>query len=78
MDVETSGFRAVRHRVLSIAVATVGKDGRPADEFSTLLDPGCDPGPVHVHGPTSERLKGSPVFGTWRGGSRKCSRGGFS
>jgi DNA polymerase III subunit epsilon len=63
VDVETSGFRAVQHRVLSIAVATVGKDGRPGEEFSTLLDPGCDPGPVHVHGLTSERLKGSPVFG---------------
>lgn len=63
VDVETSGFRAVQHRVLSIAVATVGKDGRPGEEFSTLLDPGCDPGPVHIHGLTADRLKGSPKFG---------------
>lgn len=63
VDVETSGFRAVQHRVLSIAVATVGKDGRTGEEFSTLLDPGCDPGPVHIHGLTAARLKGSPVFG---------------
>ncbi|GAA2135662.1 hypothetical protein GCM10009727_30080 [Actinomadura napierensis] len=63
MDVETSGFRSVQHRVLSIAVATVGKDGKAGEEFSTLLDPGCDPGPVHIHGLTADRLKGSPKFG---------------
>ncbi|MDL4820872.1 TerD family protein [Actinomadura opuntiae] len=63
VDVETSGFRSVQHRVLSIAVATVGKDGRPGEEFSTLLDPGCDPGPFHIHGLTVDRLKGAPKFG---------------
>lgn len=62
VDVETSGLRAVRDRVLSLAVVTVGRDGRPNGEFSTLLDPGCDPGPVHVHGLTAARLKGSPRF----------------
>ncbi|MEU9023438.1 TerD family protein [Actinomadura sp. NPDC048394] len=63
VDVETSGFRAVQHRALSIAVATVGKDGKAGEEFSTLLDPGCDPGPVHIHGLTADRLKGAPKFG---------------
>ncbi|MFB4301627.1 TerD family protein [Actinomadura sp. NTSP31] len=63
VDVETSGFSSARHRVLSVAVATIGKDGSPGEEFSTLLDPGCDPGPVHIHGLTAGRLKGSPVFG---------------
>ncbi|GAA1888056.1 hypothetical protein GCM10009736_65330 [Actinomadura bangladeshensis] len=62
MDVETSGLRAVRDRVLSLAVVTVGRDGRSSGEFSTLLDPGCDPGPVHIHGLTADRLKGSPRF----------------
>ncbi|GAA4233996.1 hypothetical protein GCM10022254_37790 [Actinomadura meridiana] len=37
-------------------------DGRTNGEFSTLLDPGCDPGPVHVHGLTAQRLKGAPEF----------------
>ena len=27
-----------------------------------LLDPGCDPGPVEVHGLTVERLRGAPTF----------------
>ncbi|WP_395297390.1 DEDDh family exonuclease [Kitasatospora hibisci] len=62
VDVETSGLRAGQHRVLSIAVITVDADGRQTGEFSTLLDPGVDPGPVHVHGLTAERLRGAPAF----------------
>ncbi|MEO3786793.1 TerD family protein [Actinocorallia sp. B10E7] len=62
VDVETSGLRSSRDRVLSLAVITVGRDGRQTGEFSTLLDPGCDPGPVEVHGLTAERLRGAPTF----------------
>ncbi|PPS68783.1 MULTISPECIES: TerD family protein [Streptomyces] len=63
VDVETSGLVARRDRVLSLAVVVLGPDGEQTDEFSTLLDPGCDPGPVHVHGLTAERLRGAPGFG---------------
>ncbi|MFC5744180.1 TerD family protein [Actinomadura rugatobispora] len=62
VDVETSGFRAHEHRVLSLAIVTVGSDGARTGEFTTLLDPGCDPGPVHVHGLTAGRLRGAPRF----------------
>ncbi|KAB2975748.1 DNA polymerase III [Streptomyces sp. SS1-1] len=62
VDVETSGLVARRDRVLSVAVITLGPDGEQTGEFSTLLNPGCDPGPVDVHGLTSERLKGAPTF----------------
>ncbi len=63
VDVETSGLAQRRDRVLSVAVIQVGSDGDVEDTWSTLLDPGCDPGPVHVHGLTRERLAGSPLFG---------------
>ncbi|MFF0450555.1 TerD family protein [Streptomyces sp. NPDC004609] len=63
VDVETSGLVPRQDRVLSIAVITIGPDGEQTGEFSTLLDPGCDPGPVHVHGLTAERLRGAPAFG---------------
>ncbi len=63
VDVETSGLVARRDRVLSIAVITLDADGEQTGEFSTLLDPGCDPGPVAVHGLTAERLRGAPTFG---------------
>ncbi|MGW3332066.1 TerD family protein [Streptomyces rubiginosohelvolus] len=62
VDVETSGLMARRDRVLSVAVITIGPDGEQTGEFSTLLDPGCDPGPVEVHGLTAERLRGAPTF----------------
>lgn len=62
VDVETSGLVARRDRILSIAVLTLGPEGKPVEEFSTLVDPGCDPGPVHVHGLTTERLRGAPAF----------------
>ncbi|MFE0426194.1 exonuclease domain-containing protein, partial [Streptomyces sp. NPDC058953] len=62
VDVETSGLIARRDRVLSVAVLTLGPDGEPVEEFSTLLNPGCDPGPVDIHGLTAERLYGAPTF----------------
>ncbi|SEG83173.1 DNA polymerase-3 subunit epsilon [Actinacidiphila yanglinensis] len=62
VDVETSGLRPYQDRVLSVAVVTIGPDGERTGEFSTLLNPGCDPGPVHVHGLTAERLRGAPTF----------------
>ncbi|MFC5954732.1 TerD family protein [Streptomyces pratens] len=62
VDVETSGLMARRDRVLSVAVITIGPDGEQTGEFSTLLDPGCDPGPVEVHGLTAEQLQGAPTF----------------
>ncbi|MFE5210014.1 TerD family protein [Streptomyces sp. NPDC056600] len=62
VDVETSGLRPGRDRVLSLAVVTLDGQGRRTGEFSTLLDPGCDPGPVHVHGLTRARLAGAPTF----------------
>ncbi|MFF7074928.1 DEDDh family exonuclease [Streptomyces pseudovenezuelae] len=62
VDVETSGLRPYQHRVLSVAVLTLDASGQLTQEFSTLLDPGCDPGPVHIHGLTKQRLRGAPTF----------------
>ncbi|WP_242910787.1 DEDDh family exonuclease [Actinomadura terrae] len=62
VDVETSGFRPAEDRVLAVALLTINSEGEVTGEFSSLLNPGCDPGPVHVHGLTAERLAGSPRF----------------
>ncbi|WP_037182196.1 TerD family protein [Rhodococcoides fascians] len=62
VDVETSGLKASRDRVLSIAALTVDENGTVGRELSTLVNPGCDPGPVHIHNLTSERLAGAPKF----------------
>ncbi|MEE2033866.1 TerD family protein [Rhodococcus sp. CC-R104] len=62
VDVETSGLRPNAHRVLSVAALALREDGSVEREFSSLVDPGCDPGPVHVHNLTRERLSGAPRF----------------
>ncbi|MFD4577502.1 TerD family protein [Streptomyces sp. NPDC058417] len=62
VDVETSGLRPGRDRVLSLAILTLDRQGNRTGEFSTLLNPGCDPGPVHIHGLTPARLAGAPTF----------------
>lgn len=62
VDVETTGLTAAHHRVLQIAVSQLRADGGLESTWSTLLDPGCDPGPVHIHGLTALKLRGSPMF----------------
>jgi DNA polymerase III subunit epsilon len=62
VDVETSGFRPGQARIVSVAALAVGDDGNVERSVSSLLNPGVDPGPTHVHGLTSEMLAGQPCF----------------
>ncbi len=62
LDVETSGFRPDRARVLSIAVLALDAAGQVERSVVSLLDPGVDPGPTHVHGLTAAMLAGAPRF----------------
>jgi DNA polymerase-3 subunit epsilon len=63
VDVETSGFRPGQARVVSIAALALGDDGNVEQSLYSLLNPGVDPGPTHVHGLTIEMLAGQPRFG---------------
>lgn len=63
VDVETSGFRPGQARVVSVAALAVADDGNVERSVSSLLNPGVDPGPTHVHGLTAEMLEGQPCFG---------------
>ena len=51
-----------RDRVLSVAAVVLDDDGHPVEQYTTLLNPGVDPGPVHVHGLTPALLAGAPRF----------------
>lgn len=62
VDVETSGLQADTCRVLSVAALALDAAGRPQQRFSTLVNAGVDPGPVHIHGLTREKLAGAPRF----------------
>lgn len=62
VDVETTGFRPGQARIVSIAALAVGDDGNVEHSVASLLNPGVDPGPTHVHGLTAEMLEGQPCF----------------
>jgi DNA polymerase-3 subunit epsilon len=62
VDTETSGLNPVKDRVLSVAILQVSPSGVVDHSWSTLLNPGCDPGPVHIHGLTKAKLHGAPQF----------------
>jgi len=63
VDVETSGFRPGQARVVSVAALALGDDGNVEQSLYSLLNPGVDPGPTHVHGLTTEMLQDQPTFG---------------
>jgi DNA polymerase-3 subunit epsilon len=75
VDVETSGFRPGQARIVSIAALALGDDGNVEQSLYSLLDPGVDPGPTHVHGLTAEMLAGQPCFGDVVGDLRDLLRG---
>jgi len=62
VDVETSGFRPGQARVVSVAALALSDDGNVEKSLYTLLNPGVDPGPTHIHGLTAEMLAGQPTF----------------
>lgn len=62
VDVETTGLSPGADRVLSLAVIHLDAYGQTERVWSTLLNPGCDPAPVDIHGLTRARLAGAPTF----------------
>jgi DNA polymerase-3 subunit epsilon len=62
IDVETSGFRPSSARVISLAMLALDAEGHVEQSVVSLLNPGVDPGPTHVHGLTAEMLEDQPQF----------------
>ncbi|MFF7144926.1 MULTISPECIES: DEDDh family exonuclease [Streptomyces] len=61
VDVETTGL-ARDDRIISAAVYRLDARGEVEDHWYTLVNPERDPGPVWIHGLTSETLAGAPLF----------------
>ncbi|MFF7974829.1 DEDDh family exonuclease [Streptomyces sp. NPDC007905] len=61
VDVETTGL-ARDDRIISAAVYRLDARGEVEDHWYTLVNPERDPGPVWIHGLTSEVLDGAPLF----------------
>jgi DNA polymerase-3 subunit epsilon len=62
LDVETTGFRPGHARVISLAALALDADGAVDRSVVSLLNPGVDPGPTHVHGLTADMLADQPTF----------------
>ncbi len=63
VDLETSGLRSDRHRILQIAMVTVEADGTVLDEWESFVKlrwPFSRVGPTHVHGITRPMLRRAP------------------
>jgi DNA polymerase-3 subunit epsilon len=67
VDVETSGLRADRHRVLQVGVVVVDAQGNVVDRWSSLVRPRhrwwYRVGPVHVHGIRRRDVRSAPPAG---------------
>ncbi|HCA84345.1 MAG TPA: DEDDh family exonuclease [Streptomyces sp.] len=61
VDVETTGL-ARDDRIVSAAVYRLDARGNVEDHWYTTVNPQRDPGPVWIHGLTSEVLRGAPLF----------------
>lgn len=61
VDVETTGL-ARDDRIVSAAVYRLDSRGEIEDHWYTLVNPERDPGPVWIHGLTTEVLEGAPLF----------------
>ncbi|MGW0709761.1 DEDDh family exonuclease [Streptomyces sp. NPDC002643] len=61
VDVETTGL-ARDDRIISAAVYRLDERGEVEDHWYTVVNPERDPGPVWIHGLTSDVLEGAPLF----------------
>src|SRR5699024_5117562 len=50
------------HRIVEIGVVLTDPGGAIEYEWSSLVDPGRDVGPTHIHGITDDMVEGAPIF----------------
>jgi DNA polymerase III subunit epsilon len=63
VDVETTGLHPRRgDRIIEIAAIRIDGHGNTLNEFTTLLNPDRDLGPVHIHGIWVKDLENAPRF----------------
>jgi DNA polymerase-3 subunit epsilon len=63
VDLETTGLFPQKHdRILEIGLISVSETGEVEAEWSTLINPGRDVGPTHIHGITARDILGAPTF----------------
>lgn len=63
IDLETTGRRAVRCRIIEIGVVLLDANKLVTAEWEALLNPGRSVGPIWVHGIDSSMVSAAPNFG---------------
>ncbi len=61
VDVETTGVYN-SDRIVEVAAVTLSTSGEVVDEWDTLVNPGRDVGPTHIHGVTASMVSAAPSF----------------
>lgn len=61
-DVETTGLRPNTDRIVEIGLVRITGDGTELDSWTTVINPGRDMGPVHIHGLTTRDVQNAPRF----------------
>lgn len=63
VDLETTGLFPQKHdRVLEIGLISLSDTGEVEADWSTLVNPGRDVGPTHIHGITARDILNAPTF----------------
>ncbi|MFJ2034071.1 exonuclease domain-containing protein [Streptosporangium sp. NPDC087985] len=63
IDLETTGLHPSRHdRIVEIGIVHLDPAGQITGEWSTLVNPGRDLGPQHVHGINAADVRHAPTF----------------
>ena len=63
VDLETTGLHPdYHHRVVELAIVTLGPDGQRETDWATLINPERDVGASHIHGLTASDLVDAPRF----------------
>lgn len=63
IDLETTGLHPdYHHRVVELAIVTLGPSGQRETEWATLINPERDVGATHIHGLTASDLADAPRF----------------
>jgi len=62
VDLETTGLFPKTNRVVEIAVVRLADDCTVTSEWATLVNPGRDVGPTHIHGITASDVRDAPRF----------------
>lgn len=61
IDLETTGVYTPPHRICEIAMVRIHQ-GQVIDEYSTIVNPQRDAGPIHIHQLTNAELRSAPAF----------------